>query len=465
MAPDIELVRRFGSGVLNEDIKMTSLVKDIQDEYADKMSKATTGAERRKLNKLKDRDIRDIAAMRDRLRGNYKVADHENFFVRAGRVARDLNYMRLMGGVVAASIPDVGRIIGAEGIANTFRYGLKPLVANLRAFKVAGNEAKRYGIASDALMGGRAEIIADVADYARGGTKFERGVRSAADAFSSINLMNQWTSAIKQLHAVTVQTRVAKELLQGRYDKRLGQLGIDEADAKNIAAQLKKYGKEIDGVWVWNTKDWDNQDLAMIWAAGLRKESDRVIIVPGQDKPLFMSTEMGKTFFQFKSFMFSATQRVLISSLQAQDKHYIQGLLGLVGLGMMSYAFKEWDANRELSDDPKAWVIEGIDRSGALGILMEANNTIEKISGNHFGLRPLIGINAPASRYAARSVLDSMVGPTFGLADTVIRTANAVTSENEWTDADTRALRRLLPGQNLSILRQGFDMIEEELGQ
>ena len=459
MAPDIELTRRFG------DVELKNEIKNIEQEYIEKMSGAKTQKERLKLNKQKDSDIRDIAAMRDRMRGTYGQVDFDNPWVRAGRVARDLNYMRLLGGVVAASIPDIGRVIAAEGIVNTFRYGLKPLVANLREFRVAAREAKLYGVGTDALMGGRAEIIADVADYARGGTKFERGVRAAATKFSSINLMNFWTGGIKQLHAVVTQTRVANDLLKGKYDKRLGQLGISEADSKNIAGQLKKYGKEIDGVWVWNTRDWDNQDLAMMWGAALRKESDRVIIVPGQEKPLFMSSEMGKTIFQFKSFMFSATQRVLISNIQAQDKHYIQGMLGLVGIGMLSYAFKEWDANRELSDDPATWVMEGIDRSGALGMLMEVNNTLEKISGNHYGLRPLVGINAPASRYAARSALDSAIGPTFGLAGDVIKAASAVTGEREWTDADTRAFRRLLPGQNLSFLRQGLDRIEEELGQ
>ena len=459
MAPDIELKRRFG------DIEMKNEIKDIEQDYIARMGEAKTEAERLKLNKQKDSDIRDIAAMRDRLRGTYGQTDWDNPWIRAGRVARDLNYMRLLGGVVAASIPDIGRVVAAEGIVNTFRYGLKPLVANLKEFKMAAREAKLYGVGTDALMGGRAEIIADIADYSRGGTKFERGVRTAATKFSSINLMNYWTGGIKQLHAVVTQTRVAEDLLKGKYDKRLGQLGIDEAESKNIAAQLKKYGKKIDGVWVWNTKDWDNQDLAMQWGAAIRKESDRVIIVPGQEKPLFMSTELGKTIFQFKSFMFSATQRVLLSTIQAQDKHYIQGLLSLVSIGMLSYAFKEWDAGRELSDDPKAWVMEGIDRSGALGILMEANNTLEKISGNHFGLRPLIGINAPASRYAARSALDSAVGPTFGLAGDVIKAASAVTGERDWTDADTRAFRRLLPGQNLSFLRQGLDRIEEELGQ
>lgn len=457
VAPDIELVKRFG------DVNMEAEIKRIEQDWNDLIEKARDKKEALKLSKKRDADIRDIAAMRDRMRGTYGQVDHNNPWVRAGRVARDLNYMRLLGGVVAASIPDIARITASEGISNTFSKGLAPLIKNTKAFKMAAREAKLYGVGTDALMGGRAEIIADVADYAQGGTAFERGVRAAATQFSNVNLMNYWTGGIKQLHAVVTQTRIADELLKGKYDARLGQLGISKADSKNIAGQIKKYAKNIDGVWVMNSKQWDSQDLAMMWGAALRKESDRVIIVPGQEKPLFMSSELGKTIFQFKTFMFSATQRVMLSTLQAQDKHYIQGVLGLVSVGMLSYAFKEWDAGRDLSEDPRVWVAEGIDRSGMLGIFMEANNTIEKISGNTYGFRPMLGINAPASRYASRSALDSALGPTFGLAGEVVKIAGAATDQRDWTDSDTRALRRLLPGQNLSILRQGLDEVEKTI--
>lgn len=455
VTPDIELVKMF------DDVNMSAELKAIEKEYTALMKANPQKAT--KLKKQWDRDVENIAAMRDRLRGVYSVPDSSNLWVRASRVARDLNYMRLLGGVVAASIPDVARVVAAEGIAKTFSKGLKPLIVNTKSFKVGAREAKLYGVGTDALMGGRAEIIADVADYAAGGTAFERGVRSAAEKFSSVNLMNYWTGGIKQLHAVTMQTRVIEDMMLGKYDPRMGQLGVDEGTYKGIAEQIKKYGKKLDGVWVANSREWDNQDLAMMWGAAVRKESDRVIIVPGQEKPLFMSNELGKTIFQFKTFMFSATQRVMISTLQAQDKHFMQGIMGLVSIGMLSYMFKQWDAGRPISDDPKVWVAEGIDRSGMIGILMEANNTMEKISGNHYGLRPLIGINAPASRYASRSALDSAIGPTFGLAGDVIKVASGITGEREMTDSDVRAFRRLLPGQNLSFLRQGLDKLEEEV--
>jgi hypothetical protein len=459
IAPDIELKRAFG------DVEMTNEIAEVESWYSTAILKAKTSSERARLERARRSDIEDIAGMRDRIRGVYGMEDPDNIFHRIGRVSTNLNYMRLMGGVVASSVPDVARIFMAEGIVKTFTKGLIPLASNLKTFKVAAAEAKRYGVGVDALMRGRSQIISDISDYTKGGTAFERGVQSATDNFGRINLMDYWTAGVKQLHAVTMQNSVIDGLLKGNIDKRLSRLGIDDANAINIARQLKKHAEKVDGVWLSNAKNWDVPELEQIWGAAIRKESDRVIVVPGQEKPLFMSTPMGKTILQFRSFMFSSTQRMTIAAMQGQDHNAVGGLLMLTSFGMMSYSFKQWDANREITDDPTALIIEGIDRSGSLGAIMELNNTMEKMSSNNFGLRPLLGVDLPAARFASRSIADGVMGPTFGQGiDLVARVANAGLGEDDWTESDTRAVRRLIPGQNLTGLRNGFDAIEKAVG-
>ena len=459
LAVDIELVKRF------DDVNMTRQIKELSEDWDVKIQEASKADPKkaRKLAKAKDNDIKNISAMRDRMRGTFGNVDQDNFWVRAGRTTRDLNYLRFMGGVTASSIPDVARIVMSNGIVKTFKNGLGPLIKNNKSFKLSAAEAKKYGIGTDILMGGRSEIIADVADYSQGGTAFERGVRSAAASFGKINLMDRWTASVKQLHAVVAQTDMADILTKGNYDDRLRQLGINENIGKSIAKQLKKYGERVDGVWVANTRLWEDQDLAEIWGGALRKESDRVIVIPGQEKPLFMSTELGKSIFQFRSFMFSSTQRMLIAGLQGQDQHFLQGAIGIISLGMMAYAFKQWDAGRPLSDDPAVWVTEGIDRSGVTGIIMEMNNTVEKVSNNNFGIRPLLGIATPASRFASRSQAEAFLGPTFGSMLTTVLKASGGASDGELEDNDVRAIRRLLPYQNLMIFRQALDKVEKEI--
>ena len=458
-ATDMELVRAFS------DLNLTVEKQDIVDWYSDKMKAAKTEPERIKLKKQADADIRDIVAMRDRMRGVYAQPDPDNVWVRAGRVSRNLNYMRFMGGVVASSVPDVARIFMAEGIGKTFSKGLLPLARNINSFKVSSAEAKRYGVGVDALMGGRSQIISDVADYTQPNTAFERGIQYATDNFGRVNLMDYWTTGVKQLHAVTMQNSVIDGLLKGQVDKRLARLGIDSGNAQAMAAELKKHATKVDGVWLSNARNWDSPELERLWGAAIRKESDRVIVVPGQEKPLFMSTELGKTIFQFRSFMFASTQRMTIAALQNQDHNALAGVLMLTSLGMMSYSFKQWDAKRDIAEDPVELVIEGIDRSGALGGIMEINNTLEKLSSNNFGMRPLLGVDIPAARFASRSMSENLLGPTFGsFLDTSLRVANAGLAEDGWNESDTRALRRLIPYQNLTFIRQAFDRIEEEVG-
>ena len=460
---DIELTRKFGNVTLDNEIKQ------IRDYYSDQAKAVKDRTDltdvqkdklRIKLGNKMDADIRDIAGMRDRIRGVYGFQE-DNVWTRIGRSSRDLNYLRLLGGVTVSSLPDAARIVMAEGFTKTFSRGLGALATNTKQFKLAAAEAKRYGIGTDVLMSGKAEVIADVGDYTQGGTMVERGLRSAANKFGRINFLDYWTSGMKQLHAVTMQTSIFDGLSKGKFDKRLTRLGIDKQSAMDMMEQVNKYGKNEDGVWITNAKNWDRPDLERMWGAAMRKESDRVIIMPGQEKPLFMSSELGKSIGQFRSFILSATQRVLVAGVQGQDHNAIGGAISLVGMGMFSYYLKSNLAGRETSDDLSAWVVEGIDRSGAVGILGEINNTFEKISSNSVGLRPLLGISAPASRFVSRSVSESILGPTFGsLLSTTVAASNALTSSEPMTDADVRALRRLLIFQNLSIVR-GIERLAE----
>lgn len=452
---DIELTRKFGSVTLEDEIKQ------IQDYYTNLM-KTADGKNAIALGKKMDADIRDIAGMRDRIRGVYGFQE-DNIWTRIGRSTRDLNYLRLLGGVTVSSLPDAARILMAEGFVKTFSKGLAPLATNTKQFKLAASEAKRYGIGTDVLMSGKSEVIADVGDYTQGGTMIERGLSGAANKFGRINFLDYWTSGMKQLHAVTMQTSIFDGLSKGKFDKRLARLGIDEQSAKDMMAQVRKHGKNEDGVWITNAKNWDRPDLERMWGAAMRKESDRVIIIPGQEKPLFMSSELGKSIGQFRSFILSATQRVLVAGVQGQDHNAMGGMISLVGMGMFSYYLKQNIAGRETSDDPAEWILEGIDRSGATGILAEIHNTVEKVSSNSVGLRSLLGISAPASRFVSRSMAESILGPTFGsLLSTTVAASNALTSSDPMTDADVRALRRLLPLQNLSVIR-GIERLAEQL--
>ena len=471
--PDLEIVRKFGSPdkSINKTLNFEDELLEIEEDYNALIAEAKSPKEALKLDKQKKRTIDDIQAMRDRMRGTYGVPqDINSGFARFNQTAKNLNFLRLMGGVTISSFPDYARLIMADGMMRAFGGSFRHLSRALAGMdNLAAEELRYWGIGTDAFVngrGGRLQAISDIGEYVTGNTKIESGLELASNKMGQINLMNRWTGAMKQIHAVGMQTKVMDTLLKGKYDHRLFRLGISETDAKKIRDSVLKHGKKDGTAWVYNAKEWDDSALALKWYQALKKESDRVIVVPGQEKPLFMSREMGKMVMQFKSFMMSATQRVTIAGIQRQDAHFIQGGIFLVAMGAMTYVFKNKEAGREVDMSPMALVVEGIDRSGALGILMEVNNTVEKITEGNVSVRRLMGVELPASRYASRTVLESFLGPTYGsLSEQGLRAIGSVTSGDDFTKSDLRNLRRLIPYQNLSGFRVGVDKIEESIGE
>ena len=456
--PDIEIYKQFG------DVSMQQQIKDIAFEANEFVrTNKLEGKDALKVLAQRDKDIKNIAGMRDRMRNVYGYQEN-NMFVRSMRAARNLNYLRLLGGVTPSSLPDFARVMMAEGFGKTFATSLKAVTSQKKVTAEIREELRLWGIGTDYIANGKSELIADIADYTQGGSSFERGLQTLSAKYGRYNALDYWTAGMKQLHGMTMQTRVFDSLQKGIYPKKLGRLGINEADAKAMYEQVKLHGKREDGLWISGAKNWDDVRLERMYGAAMRKESDRVVIIPGQEKPLFMSEPLGQTFLQFKSFILSATQRVLVAGLQKQDEAQMMGFLGLIGAGTTTYFIKQSISGREISDDPAVWVMEGIDRSGAIGILGEINNTVEKMSSNNIGLRSLFGIDEVNMKQVNRTVTESLLGPTFGsLLSTTVAANNAITSGDPITDSDVRTLRRLLPYQNLFFLRRGFDEIQNNI--
>jgi hypothetical protein len=456
MAPDIEIKNQFGA------LDMADQFQKINDDYAVLISKAPNNKARAKLEKAKARDLRDLKVMIDRMRNVHGNFDPNNMWHRVGKASRDLNYMRLMGGVVASSIPDLARIVMSNGLGKAFGNVDKFAYA-MEKNKPLLEEIQSYGIAIDSLINGRGSLIADIQDVTKGGTKLERALSTGAKKFSNINLMNQWTTSVKFVQAISMQSRLADDLVAGRIPKELKRLGINDSQAERIGSLIKEHGTKSEGNWLANRHLWDDPELEQLWAGALRQETNRVIVTPGQEKPIVMSTQMGQTLFQFKSFIMSAQNRVMLAGLQKQDEYLYQGLVTMVGLGMMTYIFKQWNAGREVNYDIENLIIEGIDRSGALGVLWEINNMIEKLSGNNFGVRSLANITTTSSRQAGRSIIESAMGPTFGTAGNLAKILSGLTGEGEMTESDKKAFTRLMVGQNLFYIRRGNDKLVKQI--
>lgn len=463
MAPDIELSKKFGSVDLEEELRK------VNDEANAKIAAATTEAQRKKIDKDRKAAVRDIEGIRDRLRGTYKLpSDPASMVIRANRTVRNLNYLRLLGGMTVSAIPDMAKVVFTHGLTSTFSDGFLPLVRSFKDFRAAAEEVKLAGTALDMVLDSRTMALADIADDFGRHSMLERGIAAASSKFGVVSLMAPWNAGMKQFSGLVTMTnvlRAAERVAAGKPEKgdirKLAASGIDADLAERIAKEFQAHGSKSNGVWLAQTGDWADRGAIEAFRAAVVRDVDRTIVTPGQDKPLWMSTELGKTVGQFKSFAVSSMQKTMLSGIQQRDAATLNGTLAMLGLGALTYALKEIGAGREPSDDASVWAVNALDRSGLVGWLMEANNMSEKFTRGKLGLSYITG--EQVSRYASRNVAGALAGPTLDAIADIAQVSGSIFA-GDTTKSDLRRARQLVPMQNLFYVRQLFDQVEDATG-
>ena len=464
IGPEIELTARFGSKDMGEQIRQVS------EEYTQLIRDAKTPKERAKLEKQRSADLRDIEGMRDRLIGTYGAPrDPRSFFVRAGRVARNVNFLRLLGGMTISALPDLARPMMQHSLAKSLQP-LGVMLRNMSAIKAATKDLREMAVGLDYVLSTRTKAIADLTDPYSRRSALERGLNWGTQKFGNWSLMNQWNSTLKSWSGLIVQSRIldnaqllsaGKELPQKEI-RKLAQLGIDQNMLGRIAEQYSKHGEDMDGLLTGHSHLWDDRVVREAFQAAVLKDVDSTIVTPGAgDTPLMMSTEAGKIIMQFKTFIFASHNRVLASGIQQGDASFYLGALGSIALGAMVYTMKQNLSGREVDYRPNNLVKEGLDRSGMLGWLSEPVNTVENMSGGRFGLGAMFGA-PPVSRFQSRNAIGALMGPTFDMAGDSATIANGVLN-GEFDDKQTHAVRKLLPYQNLFYISPLLNRVEEQL--
>jgi hypothetical protein len=477
MSADIELTNKFGSPDMAEQIRKINDEANRKiaavDGMLDKEGKAAApeakAKERARLEKARKGAVRDIEGMRDRIRGQYALPSNpDGIVLRAGRVARNLNYLRLLGGMTLSAFPDMAGIIFKHGLTSTFRDGFAPLVSNMKAVKMAGQEVKAAGTALDMVLDSRAMSMAEIGDDFGRGSKFERAVKSAGTRFGVVSLMAPWNAAMKQFSGMIVMTNmlrsaeaVAKGTATAKEIRKLGAAGINTDLAERIHKQFQKYGETQDGVFLAKAADWDDRLAREAFRTAVVRDVDRIIVTPGQDKPLWMSSELGKTIGQFKSFNVSAMQKITLSAIQQRDADALAGVVVALSLGAMTYMAKQLSAGKDLSDNPAVWATNAFDWSGLAGWMMDVNNVAEKASRGRVGLSGVTG--EQMSRYQSRNVVGAFLGPTPDAISDIFQVSGSIFA-GDTSKSDLHKVRGLMPFQNLFYIRGLLNQVEDATG-
>lgn len=436
-SPDIELTRAFGNRNLESQLKA------IQDEY-DELMRAHP-QDQAKLTKARENDIRDITAMRDRLVGTYGMPDDpSSFFVRAGRAMRNVNFVTKLGGMTVSAIPDLARGVMVNGFSKTMK-GYGALISKSPAFAANKSEMKKMGVMVETVLNSRSRLMADLVDSSTRTNAAEAGLDRVTDVFGKLTLMGQYNDINKAINGMVT----ADSILSGAASApRIAKLGISPATAVRINDQFRKYGEVLDGWHIGNFDKWDDDYAAGVFQSAVLKDANNIIITPGVgDTPLWASSPIGRTVFQFRSFTTASYNRATIGGLSEGTAQFYYGTAFQIALGALTYSLKQAANGKEVDWSPQKLALEGIDRSGILGPLMEFNNMAEKATGGMSGLGAILGTSTQ-SRYASRGFIGSALGPTFGLLDTVTDVTAGVLN-GDAGDRIMHNVRTLIPGNNL----------------
>lgn len=419
----------------------------------------------------------DLAAVIERHRHTRGAsADVDSIGHRLGQAALNANVFRYMGRVAISSIPDLARPIFKFGMRKTLGNGWHRMLMDKNYRRAITTMDHEMGIALDPILHNRAQAIMDLPQRTGGyKTLVERGLQAAANKTGLVAGFDMWTAGVKHVAASVVHASMssyiprvalmrgtAEELAEAR--KFLRRVSLDDNMIKRIHSQYMLPGGSTEfqgGVRLPNTGKWTDSEAARAYAAAVLQEVNDLIITPGYDLPVMVDANMAyRLFFQFKSFTFAATTRILMSGLQDPDIYLLEGASMSLALGALSYYVwavsiggKSYEDAMKL--DEGKWLAEAYNRSGLAGITSFGTDI-----GAEIPLLSQYALFDPGSsaRRRSSSLMGAVFGPTYDLVEQVASVAQGLDSP---TQSTLHSARLLGVYQNHWLFSRAFDRLEE----
>lgn len=465
MAPQVEMTERFGDGAMKERLS------DIHDDYSRLIERTKDDGEKSKLMGQMDNDLRDLTAVRDRLYGIYgQPKDPGSFAVRAGRMLRTVNALRMLGSATLAHFPDIANAMMRYGLGNTFAAVGKVLTSP-EAFKLGLSSAKRMGAALDMSMNATASMLGDYATHSqyaeqRVGQYLARKFTILTGETPLITAVQSLTSTMAQDNLVRVAQKVAGgQAVDKNLMARIAAGGLDSDMLSRIAEQHEQFGAKVNGLNFGMSDKWTDQTAASAFESAVLRDAHSVTLRPGVgDTPLFMSTEWGKALRQFTTFGYAAQRSVvnpLLQGLAHGDPRAATALFALASMGTLSYVSKQTAAGQPIEpfDSPR-FALEVLDKSNLMGWTSDLIFPSLWMAGQK-----------NLSRWSDRDPTETIGGPVVGtlfstyaqqLPGKFLASAGLAEDDQKGVSRqDLHFMRRLMPAQNLWYARNAINHLED----
>lgn len=484
--PEIYLQKKFGyTNLVTSGEGKSEIIRELEAERNAKFKSAQTEEERLSIDKQYQRDVENIAQIWDQTRGTYRSDNKtSDDIVKRGLAAiRMGTVLTKMGGVTLSSIGDPLNIANAHGWARTLK-GSMALTLNRDLANVNRQQVYRVAKGLNYELNSRLRNMHDLGDpYASPSTAFERGLSWLTRQSANISLINQWTDIGERLSTFVNSQRIIENAIERASGKTLTkdedvwmkQIGISDQLESKMLEQFNKYGKEYeDGSKVFNTQDWSDQRAAKAVESILNANvsSEIVVRAPG-DLPKAAENDWVKTFtLGLSSYNFAAQSKLLLSTMQKNDRSFLLANANFMIMGAAIYAMKLFLTGQKIPDDNAKLFYGTLQNNQLIGLPMMAYNYAEA-AGVPFAAKKLAekaGYNLDPNNDAKAPTLDNGLktigGPGY---DTITNLANAtsllarLSSNTSITTSQIHNARKALPFQNHFVMRRLFDKAEEGL--
>lgn len=481
LAPVVELetkARQYGYNSF-EELK-TAYSNELKLEY-DEKSVGKTGKEAAKLEKQLRSIQKDITASLDMIQGVYSLGGNTVTSTKWEKFLQGVklyNAYRMLGGITLSSLPDIGVVALRNGVFNTMYHGLLPMLKTAKTVSKRDLRAINYGIQSE--LGMRIHQFMDQEPLSTNPGFLTKSWEVLGQSFGDLTLFNQWSSMAERLAGTvsihktldTIHAIVNGKTVAKKDRTRLAQLGIKEEYFKYIAEQtsspdnLSSNGTRVADWTNWQIRDKFEADALRDFQAATAKDIDQTILEPGAgDLPLAARNIYGSLLLQFKSFMFTFTNKVIYSGIQRRkDAETYTGIALMLALGSLSYVSTKYARGEEPELDLKTLAIESIDRSGVLGPLMEVFDIAQTMNA-----LPKSVFGEGVTRYKSRGIMGALTGPTGGTISDVTavlgKMLQASYGDDDLSTSDIKKMMRLFPLQNISYINWLNDTMVTKIGE
>jgi hypothetical protein len=423
------------------------------------------------IEKMLERDLATIDMLVHRIRGTDPAGAADPRYAGArtvSKIIRDINVPIFMGSSLLSQLPDLAKMVMTEGLMRSFGSLVGDFADGFKTLKIGIKEAQRIGTADDMLLGGRAGQLADMSEQYTRQSKVEMMTGLVAHKSLMLFGVSPWNTMIKgrasYLGADTI-LRTVTAMAEGKPVSKsraayMRAIGIGDYEVEQIMKERAIWGEGTRGLLISNADQWKNLEARAAFERALLRYIDGNILTPGAaDRPLWTQGEVGKVLTQFQGFGFAAHQRILVAGLQQRDANALSSVLAMTALGMTSVALRDLVRDGKIDEkrDARAWVRDGVDRSGVLSRVMEMDTMLGKATGVNVQ-RTLTGQDA--ERFQGRSLVGQLGGPTAATIDGTARALRGA-ADGSMTGADVHAIRKMIPYQNFLATKWLFDSVEQ----